>query len=328
MAKTIALKFMAMFLKCSIFPFAVTLLAAIAVSSCGRRENHETDSAGTKELRDSAAAHTPLEWPERAEALKGIVALEHHMSSGNAKAFAADCSYPIERPYPLRNIADSAEMETYFPLMIDDSLKTAVRNAQFERWRPEGWRGWTLDNGKYLWWDGKLYAVSYISKAERALRRRLVEEEKKSLAPSLRAGWEPFFCLIGEDNGTIYRIDVESHRADRADGQSDSETEFTSQAEADPEEDSPRFRMLVYPRDTSLHELPADSLRGVMIVEGSAGSRILSFTSSDGRTAEFDMDSTVSDDTETPQLIVVEHGDTAVHAVNRIYWRDYIALPR
>lgn len=86
--------------------------------------------------------------------------------------------------------------------------------------------------------------------------------------------------------------------------------------------------MLVYPRDMSLHELPADSLRGVMIVEGSAGSRILSFTGSDGRTAEFDMDSTVSDDTETPQLIVVEHGDTAVHAVNRIYWRDYIALPR
>ena len=79
MAKTIALKFMAIFLKCSIFPFAVSLLAVVAVSSCGRRENHETDSAGTKELRDSAAAHTPLEWPERAEALKGIVALEHHM---------------------------------------------------------------------------------------------------------------------------------------------------------------------------------------------------------------------------------------------------------
>ena len=56
MAKTIALKFMAMFFKRSIFPVTVTLLAVVAVSSCGRRENHETDSAGMKELRDSAAA--------------------------------------------------------------------------------------------------------------------------------------------------------------------------------------------------------------------------------------------------------------------------------
>lgn len=39
MAKTIALKFMAMFFKRSIFPVTVTLLAAVAVSSCGRREN-------------------------------------------------------------------------------------------------------------------------------------------------------------------------------------------------------------------------------------------------------------------------------------------------
>lgn len=319
-----------MYLIRNIFPsLMVSLSVAVLLASCGGSRGDAAPDPSTGESADSAAEISTGEWPERSEALKGIVALEQHMSSGNAKAFAADCSYPLARPYPLRNIADSAEMETYFPLLIDDSLKTAVRNAQFERWRPEGWRGWTLDNGKYLWWDGKLYAVSYLSKAERALRRRLVEEEKKSLAPQLRPGWEPFFCLIGEDNGTIYRIDVETPPSRPEASEEPDRSDLSDMSDfADPEGESPRFRMLVYPREVNLHDLPADSLRGVMMVEGSAGSRILSFTGRDGRTAEFDMDATTADDTATPQLIMVERGDTAVHAVNRIYWRDYIALPR
>lgn len=133
------------------------------------------------------------------EAPEELTTLGEQIAAGNAKAFAKACSYPIERPYPLRNIADTASMESYFPVMIDDSIKQVIKSADSSRWHNTGWRGWTLDNGEYLWWDGDLYAVNYVSAAEKALLKRLADEEMESLAPELRKGWRPYFCLIGVD---------------------------------------------------------------------------------------------------------------------------------
>lgn len=302
---------------------SIILLSVLgALTSC-----HKTNNDNTEALPADSIMETQDEFPARSEALKGIVALEQHMSSGNAKGFAADCSYPIQRPYPLRNIKDSAEMENYFPVMVDDSIKTAVRNAQFERWHSNGWKGWTLDDGRYLWWDGKVYAVSYLSKAEKALRKKLVDQELESLDPSLRAGWQPYFCLINPETGTIYRIDVASGSGRPTETtQADDDQEFTNITETAPDGVAPRFRMLVYPRYTDLHALPADSLSGSMIIEGSAGTRTLTFMNQKGETMQFDMDA--ADEDNLPNLSTFTPSDTTNATVDYIYWRDYLSLPR
>ncbi len=255
------------------------------------------------------------------EAPEELTTLGEQIAAGNAKAFAKACSYPIERPYPLRNIADTASMESYFPVMIDDSIKQVIKSADSSRWHNTGWRGWTLDNGEYLWWDGDLYAVNYVSAAEKALLKRLADEEMESLAPELRKGWRPYFCLIGVDNGSIYRIDKSSADSVSTGSVSDIATEANN---AYTDTDC-TYRLLVYTKNSDLHTAPADSMCGTMNVEGSAGSRRLYFKNRRGHRAEFAMD--ISDDS-SPAIVIVNRNDSASHPVEHVYWRDYLAIPR
>lgn len=255
------------------------------------------------------------------EALEKLTTLGEQIAAGNAKAFAKACSYPIERPYPLRNISDTTSMESYFPVMIDDSIKQAIKSADRSRWHNTGWRGWTLDNGEYLWWDGDLYAVNYVSAAEKALLKRLADEEMESLAPELRKGWRPYFCLIGVDNGSIYRIDKSS--ADSV--SSGSVSDIAAEANNAYTDTDCTYRLLVYTKNSDLHTAPADSMCGTMNVEGSAGSRRLYFKNQRGHRAEFAMD--ISDDS-SPAIVIINRSDSASHPVEHVYWRDYLAIPR
>ena len=75
--------------------------------------------------------------------------------------FASVISYPIERPYPLKNVKDSTEMVKYYPTLMDDTIKKAVKESPDSAWQYCGWRGWTLNNGSYFWIDdGKIYEVT------------------------------------------------------------------------------------------------------------------------------------------------------------------------
>lgn len=294
---------------------AAIILSLLPTSGCSNKGKNGTERQAAT-VTDSCQQSESEEMPEKLSTLSSDIA------EGNAKAFAKACSYPIERPYPLRNIADTASMESYFPVMIDDSIKQVMKSADHRRWHRAGWRGWTLDNGEYLWWDGNLYAVNYISAAEKAMLKRLADEEMESLAPGLRKGWRPYFCLIGVDNGSIYRIDKSAPKyiADSVSVAGPSDT---------PDNDNPEtecnFRLLIYPKNSDLHTAPADSMCGTMNVEGSAGSRRLYFKNHRGHRAEFAMD--MSDDS-TPVIVVVNKRDSTAHPVERIYWRDYLAIPR
>lgn len=292
------------------------VLSVLPVEGCRNRDN----SSSTQPSGTPSDSRQPCSGEEELPA--ELAALGRDIAAGNAKAFAKACSYPIERPYPLRNITDSTSMESYFPVMIDDSIKQLIKSAGRHRWHHSGWRGWTLDRGEYLWWDGNLYAVNYISSAEKALLKRLADEEMESLAPELRKGWHPYFCLIGVDNGSIYRIDKSSVELS-----SDSIMEASQSTEAENAamDADCMFRLLIYPKNSDLHTAPADSLCGTMNVEGSAGSRRLYFRNHRGHRAEFAMD--VSDDS-APVIVIVNNSDSVEHPVERIYWRDYLAIPR
>lgn len=226
--------------------------------------------------------------------------------------FASKVSYPIERPYPLRNIEDSAAMANYFPVLIDDSLRHVLKNADKSRWTEAGWRGWTLDDGKYLWIDGQLYSIDYVSAAEKALKNLLIKQEMESLHPDMQQGWLPEMCLLGVADGTIYRIDLKS--------------DTQNPDSAKDEDEVSDFRLAVYSRDSDLHGRPRRVLNGKRHSEGSASTRWFHFDDGNGTVAEYYIDG--SDDSEPVITVITPRNDTITRPVERVYWLDYVAKPR
>lgn len=268
----------------------IAMTTAIAtpamMGSCNHRQNNDNHADGENLVIDTT---TPL--PQEIGRITAAV------KDGDAKKFAGEVSYPLERPYPLRNITDSTEMVEYYPVMVDDSLRNVVARSRRSDWSKAGWRGWTLDAGQYLWVDGKIYAVPYISKAEKGLLELTTKRDLATLPKRLRKGWKPVMCLVSNDSGTVYRLDEEDSTAS--------------------------YRMMVYSRGTNLRGEPRKIMRGKMETEGSEGNRVFRFTAPDGSRAEYQADQTG----EEPLTIVMESpkgGHTTEEEVRNAYWLDLI----
>lgn len=133
--------------------------------------------------------------------------IDSSIINNDAEAFASMTSYPIIRPYPIKDITDSATMVAYFPTIVDDSLRNMVRNKGLDGWQTMGWRGIMFNNGE-LWADTYIIAINYISKSEQALLDSLRAQEAASLHPSLNAiDFIPVMCIKDSDTNAIYRID-------------------------------------------------------------------------------------------------------------------------
>ncbi len=132
---------------------AVALACGACTNQGGRASGGDTDSIGVTQRPDTL-----------------LIDLAHSIAGSDASGFAARCSYPITREYPLRDIVDSAGMVRYFPVIFDDSLKSAFARMTPGDWESYGWRGWSPKENNELWVDDKVYAVNYHSKAENALR--------------------------------------------------------------------------------------------------------------------------------------------------------------
>lgn len=272
---------------------AVALACGACTNQGGRASGGDTDSIGVTQRPDTL-----------------LIDLAHSIAGSDASGFAARCSYPITREYPLRDIVDSAGMVRYFPVIFDDSLKSAFARMTPGDWESYGWRGWSPKENNELWVDDKVYAVNYHSKAENALRAMLADEEIASIAPELRGGWVPSFCLHDALDSTIYRVDFQAAEQPAYDD------------EADARPAAGRYRMSVYPPGSDLHMIPARMLTGSLEVEGSAGIRTYSFAASDGTSV------TYSPDEAQPTLRIASGDSIREHPVSRVYWRDYVATPR
>ncbi len=265
----------------------LTALWANALCSCtGARTDSHVDEA----MLDSLP--TPV--------VREVVAA---VMTDDASRFASTVSYPLERPYPLRDVKDSSEMTAYYPVLVDDSLKQVIVTARPEHWNSEGWRGVTLHDGSYLWIDDKVYAVDYISKEERRQMRALASEEISSLEPAMRRGWVPVFCLRAVDNDILFRVD--------------------SRTDADTASERSPYRLAIYKRGTDLHGRPSATMRGSIDIEGSEGVRTYIFKGRDGSQAFYVFDR-VSDDDPQQVVIVTASGDSSVYRVERAYWRDFL----
>ncbi|MDE5887638.1 MAG: hypothetical protein K2H46_08640 [Muribaculaceae bacterium] len=217
--------------------------------------------------------------------------------------FASSVTYPIERPYPLPDVKDSAEMVKYYDKMIDAPLKQAVKEQPDSAWQQEGWRGWTLENGAYFWIDaGKIYEITYISKKETQMLDSLQNLEISSLEPSMRKDWIPVACVTDSVSGAIFRID--------------------SRHDSDP----PVYRLAGYSAEDDLSGEPTIMLYGTLDLEGSMGNRYYRFSDDQGTTAEYAPD--ISEEEDTPQIEIDRKGKAKRYKAKPAYWLDHIKKNR
>lgn len=213
--------------------------------------------------------------------------------------FAKAVSYPIQRPYPLHDIKDSAEMVKYYPTLVDDSLKNVVRQTPDSLWQQFGWRGWSLSDGSYLWVDaGKIYAIDYLSAREKEQLDSLRKKEISSLTPNMRKGWVPVLCVIDTVDGDLFRIDIDSVG------------------------DSNLYRLAGYASTASLSGPPSILLYGHLDEEGSMSTRLYHFADSTGTKAEYSPD--ILEDDSVPTIEMVKRGKTKKIPVKPTYWLDHL----
>ncbi|MBD5298417.1 MAG: hypothetical protein HDS22_00355 [Bacteroides sp.] len=214
--------------------------------------------------------------------------------------FASAVNYPLPRPYPLHDIKDSAEMVGYYNTLVDDSLKHKVKQTPDSLWQSVGWRGWTLDDGSYLWIDeGKVYQVNYLSKRENELLDSLRTEEISSLQPDMRPGWIPVLCIIDSVNNEIFRIDSDETLS------------------------PPQYRLAGYGSDADLSGTPSIVLYGNLDYEGSMAVRYYHFEDSIGNSADYSPD-IVSEEDTIPEFELTHSGKVKKVKVRPGYWLDHI----
>lgn len=223
---------------------------------------------------------------------KELKALMKSISEGDANNFASICVYPINRPYPLREIEDSATMVDYFPIMADENLREKARVSKVEDWEDDGWKGWSLGDTTLLRYDEGLQFVDYVSPAETGLRKILAREEIMSLQPEYRGDWSPVVTLIEVDGNRIFRIDSEGDE----------------------------YRLMEYDKAEDMRSKPILVLLGKAETEGSAEYVTYTFTDSIGNEAVY------MPDAEPPVSIYITNPDKKEfkHKVRRGYWRDYL----
>lgn len=119
--------------------------------------------------------------------------------------------YPIERPYPLPPIKDSAEFVRYGKIIFDDSIRKVLSETTIEDWDERGWRGFFLHNYfvESSFDDGKMIYIMYKSEEEKKLREQYIKEEIKSLHPSLQEDIDiPIGTYLSADSQWIGRLDL------------------------------------------------------------------------------------------------------------------------
>lgn len=241
---------------------------------------------------------------------KAVKELVRTVEHGDSAGFAKMVSYPLQRPYPLRDIENEAQMRGYYKEMVDDSLRRTVTASYPDRWNENGWRGWTIDDGEYIWVEDKVYDVPYISQKESENLDSLINIEINSLPADIREGWVPVLCLAEGKDVRIYRIDCHTphHKgkkwrdnARKRDG---------------------RYRLAKYNGMKNLLESPSELLEGVCDTEGSAGTETYRFTDRDGLEVVI-----VPDFPESGTPVMVTPDDSIVE-LRRVYWHELIKLHR
>lgn len=266
-------------------------------------EDNENDTDG----KDPVTGFTPAEDSLRREYLaEGIRCIVNN----DAKGFASHCAYPIIRKRPLHDIEDSAQMVKYFNILFDSYAKNKLKNKSAKDWTEMGCNGYALDldpeNSDFgTFWDnhyeGAITAINYSSKAEQALRKKMIAKDNMSLHPSLRGKWVLDDCFKCP-NGYIVRIDapegVESGLSNK-------------------------YRMLIFFKGTSLKASPDIIMYGTFERTGSAGNKLYEFKDKKNK-AEFQYNYAWGDEMHQTDFTLKGRINYDSHNLKFFYWDDVV----
>lgn len=267
----------------SIIPI-ILILTGLLVAGCGHNSHV-----------------TACEAVERCDSLpEGVKKMVRAVADNDAGKFAATVSYPLQRPYPLRDIEDARQMESYYGTLVDDSLRRVITASGPDQWSEYGWRGWALKDGRYVWIDSLVYDIPYVSAREQADLERLRRQELNTLRADLRGDWLPLGAMTA-DNGDVMRIDAAGNATpDSRDA----------------------LRLLVFRKGTDLHGDPSDIFSGTLSMEGSDVSPIYEFADKSGRKWTY---IPYPDDGSGPAVYEeLKDGSERTVNVRHVYWMDII----
>lgn len=254
--------------------------------------------------KSASSSESMVEEVENSDTLPvGVKLLVRAVADNDSIGFARLVSYPLQRPYPLHDIDGADQMKSYYKEMVDDSLRNVIVSAEPGRWKEYGWRGWSLDDGRYIWVDDGVYDVQYLSQKEIKMLDSLTNEEVLSIEPSIREGWIPVLCLRDDGNGNIYRVDSRSKERHHRHG-------------------GKHYRMAVYGPKNDLRGLPEQLLDGEMENEGSASTVIYRFIVRPGEELVIEPESP-----ETGNPVMIGHNDSIV-PLRRAYWHELVNSPK
>lgn len=142
--------------------------------------------------------------PEYQKLIKSFI---ENVKNDNKEALANMVAYPLQREYPIPDVANKADFIKRYSEIFDATLKTEITKSNpLKDWSDMGWRGVMLNHGS-IWidLDGRLTAVNYQSKFEIALKKKLIESQKKELDSSI-AFFQTPICILETSKFRI-RID-------------------------------------------------------------------------------------------------------------------------
>lgn len=206
------------YLRIGIFCLFVYMAAVVALPSCDSTSSRCGDSMTCRECpQDEDDSHEISEQDFDAEMRVRINKLKDAVGSDDAATVASLCRYPIDRLYPIHDIMDSTEMTERYGEIFDKKIKNAIISSKSDDWGGINWRGYTLEEGDWIWFDGDVYIIPYNSDYEKSLRNRLIKKDLASISPVLAKGWFPEISLLDSVSGTVYRIDLKELDSDFTD---------------------------------------------------------------------------------------------------------------
>lgn len=251
-----------------------------------------------------------------------IGAIMKSIADGDAKTLASLTIYPIERRYPLRNIASSSDMVKRFGQIFDQKFRDRMKSSKLSDWHSYGWRGYSYGEDNALWVYDYLYAINYYSAQEQALYDQLVKKEMGSLHKSLRGdGWFPFFCYENKTDGSIVRVDIRSRKMLKEENlHKDGVALQYPQLQAFKIRGDEEFRLSIYPQINNLDEKPQITLIGHVEIGGSAN--MMDYVFKNGN-IEFEFGDSFYEEGKQ-FLMIKKEGKETQHEIESCYWLDLI----
>ncbi|MDR3611254.1 MAG: SBBP repeat-containing protein [Ignavibacteriaceae bacterium] len=113
-----------------------------------------------------------------------------YIKDNNAKEISNLIFYPLARPYPLKEIKDTKEFISYYPVIFDAAfIKKLNEYDDSQITEADGLFGLTGGPFKgdiWIGYDRKIYSINYLSAREKTLKSEAINKIKSQMYPGIR----------------------------------------------------------------------------------------------------------------------------------------------